>query len=79
MMKYASFSEEAVIMASVHGVQVSSKAAFPGAKLDAGPWASPASFYGTSQLHCFCECEKGMFDFVMNEIQFIFFFFLNLN
>lgn len=28
--------------------------------------------YGTSQLHCFYKCEKEMFDFFMNEIQWIF-------
>lgn len=60
-------------MASVHGMQVSSKAALPGTKLDAGPLASPASFYGTSQLHWFCEYEKEMFDFVMDEMKLIFF------
>jgi len=53
-------------MVSIHGVQVPSKGALPGAELDAGP-GHREHLYGTNQLHSFNEYEKEMFDFFFNE------------
>lgn len=40
-----SFSGEAVVVIGICGVTASSKAALPGAEVDAGPWASRASLW----------------------------------